>query len=658
MRRRPWGSVVGLAALALALPAAARPAASAETRLVRTSTGRVALTIDRFDEARSNALRTLPAPRSGKPGPDPQALSLVLRADVVVQLNDPAALPRLLTSDAARHAAVRRARPLDGVPGTWVLSAGSVRGAADLADRLVLDPAVRDAFVDAQRPHVLRNVPDDPRFPFEWHLRNDALPIADVNAEPAWDAGYTGAGVVIGIVEDAWQHDHPDLAGHFNAAASQTGGTVTSHATNCAGVAAAIGNNGLFGAGMAFDAQLSNQIYGSDADDAAALGFANDINDVKSNSWGPMDNGMIHALPSIVEDALREGVESGRGGLGEVFVWAAGNGFANNDRVDYDPYASSRYTIAVGAIGDADVAANYSEPGSSLLVVAHSSGNQRTIYSTDLNSGETFDFGGTSSACPLVAGLVAVLLEQRPDLSWRDVQSVLVHSARQCDPDSGGWTSNAAGLAVHERYGFGAVDAGAAVALAQDWQVVGHEIAADTGVLPVNLAIPDNDATGVTQTVQIDRNLRLEHAELILNVASTYVGDLEVVMTSPGGTASVFAQRRFDAQNGFVNYRFTSVRCWDEAAAGLWTVRIADRAAADLATWQDFRIVLYGTPGCPGDLDEDGQIDLLDLSELLVRFGACQGEAGFAPEADLDNSRCLDIGDLMRLLDAFGAACP
>src|SRR5690606_9605067 len=148
---------------------------------------------------------------------------------------------------------------------------------------------------------------------------------------------------------------------------------------------------------------------------AAGLAWRNDLNDIKNNSWGPLDNGAAWDPDPLVIDAIEQGIRHGRGGRGEIFVWAAGNGALHGDRVDYDPYASSRYTIAVGAVGDLDEHPAYSEPGASLMLVAPSSGNNRSIYTTAPDDGETFSFGMTSAAAPVASGAVALLLEQRPD---------------------------------------------------------------------------------------------------------------------------------------------------------------------------------------------------------------------------------------------------
>ena len=362
-------------------------------------------------------------------------------------------------------------------------------------------------------------------------------------------------------------------------------------------------------------------------------------------------------MPLIVQAAIEESIADGRGGLGEIFVWAAGNGNAGRDRVDYDPYASSRYTIAVGAIGDLDQRPSYSEKGSSLMLVAQSHGNNRHIATTGPYDSWTTHFGGTSASAPLVAGVVALMLEANPGLTWRDVQHVLIESARKCHPEHASWIVNGGGHDVSYHYGFGAADAGAAAALAAVWENVPHEVAVETNV-EVNLPIPDDDPNGVSVTIEITENLRIEAVEFVPQVETPYIGDLEIVLTGPTGTPSPLAQQRVgDPHDDYVDYTFTSLRHWGETSAGEWTVRIADRAPADLATWIGFQLIIHGTPACPGDMTADGLVDLTDVLVLLEAYGSSEGEPAFNPWADFDNNGQIDLADLASILSVFGHTC-
>ncbi len=483
--------------------------------------------------------------------------------------------------------------PLGFLDGFATVSTGSVREAIAMSNALEAVYGAGMAYVDVDAPKELR-LPNDPFFSQQWHLRNTSNPIADINAEPAWNNGFTGTGMTIGITEWGVENSHSDLTNHHSAA-SQNAGT-SSHGTACAGVAAAKGNNNIMGVGLAYDAQWSEQLVGSSSQTASAFQYRNDLNDVKSNSWGPADNGRLHYVSSTELNALASSCQNGRGGLGEVFTWAAGNG-GTGDRVEYDPYASSRYTIAVGAIGDQDKRASYNEHGSSMTVVCQSNGNNRGIATTTSGNGWTTSFGGTSSASPLGAGAVALVLDANPNLTWRDVQHVLIHSARKCDPNNTMWLTNGAGHDVNYNFGFGAVEINDATQLAQTWTNVSPEQSWTSGTVSVNQSIPDNNTAGIDQIVNVPAGFYCEAVEVKLNISHNYVGDIRVELTSPSGHVSALTRVRSDSQNNFNNYVLTTLRNWDELATGDWKVHVSDRQSGTTGTWSNFELRLYGNDG-------------------------------------------------------------
>ncbi len=574
---------------------------------------------------------------------------------VIVETIDAPAFMRALARRGANRAVTARAA---GVRGYTIIETGSVAEAIALAGELRGSDLVRSAEVDLERPRALRGtLPNDPLFVNQWHLRNTSIPDADVNAEAAWAMGYTGLGITIGVTEGGFQTTHPDLAGHFSVDASQSGGSATGHATSVAGVFGAIGNNAIGVTGLAYDCLISSQLIGSASQTAAAFTYRNDLNDVKNNSWGPFDTGQLwdEFASSIELDALRDSAQLGRGGLGTITCWAAGNG-GGPDRVDYDPFTSSRFTFAIGAVGDLDREASYNEMGSSMLAVTHSSGNNRSITTTTAGSNYTSFFGGTSSASPLGAGAVALALQANPLLTWRDVQALIVETARMNDPLDTSWTTNAAGHAVSYKFGFGAIDAGALVAAAEGWVNLPPETSATSGTVGVDTAVPDNDPAGVVFTADIAENITIESVVLNINLTTTYVGDLRIIMTSPEGTESVFMVPHADPSDDISGFDFMSLRSWGESSAGTWTVRIADEKAGDPATWQDFSITVYGTErGCnAADIAEPfGQLDLGDISLFVGAFINQQPEADIAEPAGV-----WDLADVQAFVSAFSAGCP
>lgn len=462
----------------------------------------------------------------------------------------------------------------------------------------------------------------DPLFSDQWHLENTGQTGgkagADVNVVPVWDMGITGDGVVIGIVDDGLQYEHPDIELNYREDLSYdfngkdkdpSPWRYDEHGTSAAGVAAARDND-TCGAGAAYRAGLAGlrliSQENTDADEAACLSYKRDDIHIYSNSWGPNDDGIhLEAPGELAMAAIEDNVKNGRGGLGTVYVWAAGNGLYSNDNVNYDGYASSRFTIAVGAVGDTGQQADYSEPGAPLLVTAPSdtmeSGKYAGITTTDLlgaagaRSGDCRDdFGGTSASSPLVAGIIALMLEANPKLTWRDVQHILVKSAEQNDPQDEDWIINRAGLHVNHKYGFGLPDAEAAVRLAFPWQPASEEVPVYYTSEP-DQAVPDTDPEGVSSEITVEENLKLEHVEVVFNATHPYRGDLQIVLTAPSGTQSILAESHRDSNADYDAWKFMTARHWNEFSGGTWKLTVADLKEQNTGTLDSWELILYGT---------------------------------------------------------------
>lgn len=103
------------------------------------------------------------------------------------------------------------------------------------------------------------------------------------------------------------------------------------HGTRCAGEIAAIAGNGICGVGVAFNAKIGGvrMLDGSVSDsvEAASLSLNQNHIDIYSASWGPEDDGKIFDGPGkLAQEAFYRGIKTGRRGLGNIFVWASGNG--------------------------------------------------------------------------------------------------------------------------------------------------------------------------------------------------------------------------------------------------------------------------------------------------------------------------------------------
>lgn len=113
----------------------------------------------------------------------------------------------------------------------------------------------------------------------------------------------------------------------------------------------------------------------TDVDEALAVNYAPDINDIYSCSWGPEDDGGHMDGPNgIVLNAMLNGILHGRRGLGSLFVFATGNGGYAQDDCNFDGYTNSIYTITIGAIDQVNGHPEYSETCSCQLAVSYSGG--------------------------------------------------------------------------------------------------------------------------------------------------------------------------------------------------------------------------------------------------------------------------------------------
>jgi subtilisin-like proprotein convertase family protein len=472
--------------------------------------------------------------------------------------------------------------------------------------------------------------PDDPLFADQWHLQNTGqtggTPGADANVIPAWEKA-TGEGVTIAIVDDGLQSDHPDLAGKYQADLSYdfvdddsdpspdlTEEIPPRHGTSVAGIAAASTDNNTGVAGVAPDADLAGvRVYddsssgkekASDSRTAKALSYKNQEIDIYNNSWEDIT---LDGLGPKTQAALQNGVRDGRGGLGSIFVFSTGNDRADEqDNVNYDALENSRYTISVAAIDHTDNLYYNSTPGSSVLVSGYSeniANSGSSITTTDVTGENGFnpdgdynkDFNGTSAAAPQVSGVVALMLDANPNLTWRDVQHILVETSAQNDPTDSSWTVNGAGNEVSYKYGFGAVDADASVTAAEDWTTVDPEIVTNSDQINVDRAIPDNNGKSASSTVEITEDVEIEWVEVVFDADHTQRGDLEVTLTSPDGTESILAETHRDVNDNYDSWTFTSNRHWDESSLGEWKLEVTDNTTGETGTWNSWQLNVYGT---------------------------------------------------------------
>jgi subtilisin-like proprotein convertase family protein len=430
-----------------------------------------------------------------------------------------------------------------------------------------------------------------------------------------------------------------------------------------------------------------------------------------NQSFGTSSTSPTNVDPAI-EALYASGVANLRSGLGAIYVRSAGNGFLNyagglakcTDAValgtscqnaNMDAPRSLFYNIVAAALAANGKKAAYSSAGSSIWVSApggsyganvSTAGEgyppyvyEAAMVTTDrtgcvngyaltdttlsaFNRGGlpnllcdyTNSFNGTSSAAPSTVGSIALLLDARPDLTWRDVKHILAMTARKVDSAipavvatlSDGsytaelpWTQNAVGRWFHNWYGFGAVDVDASVAYARTYTANALGAFTDSGwtasATPLGLGIPDDSTLGATSTLVVSRALTIEAVQIEVTITHPQPGDLGIELMSPSGTKSILLNIR----NGFaaapgLQMTLVSNLFYGEPSAGSWTVKIVDGRLKDVGTLDQWKIRVLGHQG-----DEPVKIRTPTMALPAGRPALAWGVAGQSKSSGLASPR-------------------
>lgn len=242
-----------------------------------------------------------------------------------------------------------------------------------------------------------------------------------IEAEDAWTVTTGSSSIVVAVVDNAFQTNHPDLAGKFvtgrdvsdNDSNTNPPNAGFSHGTHVAGIVGAKTNNGTGIASVGYDVSImpvkatpNNGNNGYIYDGYEGITWAADNGaDVINMSWG--GNSFSTTAQNIINDASAQGV---------ILVAAAGN----NNSADIHYPAGYNQVISVAATDINDNKASFSNYGSWIDVSAPGASINSTVpygnYST---------FNGTSMASPMVAGLCGLILSVNPMLSSSQVEDCL-----------------------------------------------------------------------------------------------------------------------------------------------------------------------------------------------------------------------------------------
>ena len=506
----------------------------------------------------------------------------------------------------------------DGFRGRYVIHAGMDTTYQGLLDKCASDSSPRS----------------DPLYLCQWGLNNinqfGPGPGHDINVEAAWETTQ-GENINIAVVDNGLDYLHDDLVdnvvqarNHDYGDGSEVFAPLTDHGTKVAGIIAARDNSiGVRGVApraniWAYDALGRTEFNDDDVIDSVTRHMADTA--VVNNSWGQGSSAAPKPMPATWEAAIRRGVELGFAGKGTFYVWSAGNGARSGDNANLDELKNHVGVTAVCAVNYQDVRASYSDIGANLWVCAPSGETVKgPPDTTTTGNGNRYDstFAGTSASAPVVSGVAALVRAANNALTWRDVKLILAGSARKNHPSSSGWQqgalqygSTSERYSFNHEYGFGVVDAGAAVALSQNWDPVPAMREVEVHAEDTDLAIPDAPGAPVTSTVSLDSYIEfVEFVELNTTWDHESIRDLRIELVSPSGAVSTILPD-YRTQSVVIpysgSYRFGSSRHLGEAAAGTWTLRITDRHAGHSGSLTSWSLKVYGhsrTSGPPRVLE-------------------------------------------------------
>ena len=480
-----------------------------------------------------------------------------------------------------------------------------------------MDPEIEFVQQEIRYRRVIKT--RDPEWDNLWHLNGNVTP--SMNITEAWDIGYSGRGIKIAIVDDGLQTNHTDLDSNVDITLSHdyndedndpTPTYGNSHGTKVAGLIAAEKDNEVCTVGIAYESTIigvrllgKNRI--ADSVEAQALIHSLSNVDIYSNSWGPADGYGFSSPGILTQYALETGISKGRGGKGVIYTWAAGNG-GLSDNCNGDGYVNSIYTIGITSVRSGQNA-RYSEVCAAALAATYGgSSEDRYLTSTTTSSGCTDDgIQGTSFSTPIASAIIALTLQANPNLTWRDIQHliVLTSSSSGFNVTYSNWKLNGALKEYSQVLGFGLMNAGAMVTQAKQWTTVPSQQACTTSTRTMSISTSGSklstDSTSVTAS-DCSAVVFLEH--VTVNIAFTYNryrGHTEFYLVSPSGTESHLLHYRSDddQSGGRLTWTFMSVHFWWENPLGTWTLQFRSTDGYSTVTLDSWYLTFYGTTTDP-----------------------------------------------------------
>ncbi|MBD1825237.1 S8 family serine peptidase [Cyanobacteria bacterium FACHB-DQ100] len=588
---------------------------------------------------------------------------LYVTNQITVQF-DPAVSPDVIRS-IAEEFALEQVKQIVGIPNTFVfqLTANSTENPLKITNRLI----TRSEILTAEPNIIVRQQgyyrPKDPLYSKQWHLNHsggsDLAPGSHVFAEQAWDITKGSRSIVVAVMDDAVDLNHPDFQGlgkvvaprdfrgkDFDPDPDEAG---EDHGTSCAGVAVAEENGfGVVGAapGCALmpirttgflDDQTIEDLFAWAVDRGAS---------VISCSWGP--SAVNYPLSLRQRAAITRAATEGRDGKGCVILFAAGNanrptngtineaGWRNNALSGntrwFGGFTVHPDVITVSASTSLNKKSAYSNWGAEVSICAPSNnappgmglagvGYVATppevrvalrglgVVTADRRGNDGYDqgdftygFGGTSSACPLAAGVAALVLSANPDLTAQEVRQILQQTADKIvdpDPDpqfglrKGTYDANGR----CDWFGYGKVNAAKAVQAASARKItlmVARSLSAENNNM---LMIPDNNLSGITSVIQINDSATVKDIQVSVNIAHDYLGDIELSLIAPSGQIVLLQGRTLGRQTVLnrsysLQTTLTLRRMLGQSVRGRWLLKAVDAIPNDTGIINGWKLTI------------------------------------------------------------------
>jgi len=507
--------------------------------------------------------------------------------------------------------------------------------------------------------------PSDSLYSRQWYLQHSGgtqlIEGSHINIEAAWNVTRGDRSIIVAITDDSFDLDHPDFQGMGKIVAPQDladrdflplpEAESDNHGTACAGVCLAEETGeGVVGVapscammpirttGYLDDASIEDLCNWAIAKGAAVI----------SCSWGA--SAVSFPLSMRQRAAISRAAKQGRNGKGCVVVFAAGNanrptqgtideqgwtkGTLSGPTQWLAGYTTHPDVIVVSASTSLNRKAAYSNWGKHISVCAPSNnappgmwfpqdGYLQTapkvqaslpglgVFTTDRLGAAgytvgafTETFGGTSSACPVVAGVAALVLSVNPTLTSAQVKQILQDSADKIedpnpDPQLGlrYGTYDKSGHSLW--FGYGKVNAGEAVRMAKQMlqsapQSTG-ELVRGTNDRPI--AIPDNKPGGVSSQIPILETRPVFNLEINVEISHEFPSDLELFLIAPDRT-TIQLQGRTLGSFSEINATYSEsttpalAQFHGRSGEGLWTLRVVDRAVGDMGILKRWQLTL------------------------------------------------------------------